>query len=58
MKKSHFTTPRTLDEACFLDPSDIYTTQAERRIQAGVDVLIAVVLGLVSAVFLFFGLSS
>lgn len=57
MKKSHFVTPRTLDEACFLDPSEVYVSPTERRIAAGMDVLCAVGLGLAGAVFLVMWLS-
>lgn len=57
MKKSHYTTPRTLDEACFLDPSAIYVAPMERRRRAAMDVLAAVGLGLAGAVFLVLWLS-
>lgn len=55
MKPTHYRTPRTLDEACFMDCS--YASPAERRIAAGLDVLTAVGLGLAGAVFLFYWLS-
>lgn len=56
LRPSHFRTPRTINEACFTDCS--YQTPTERRVAAGLDVLVAVLLGLAGAAVLFFGLSS
>lgn len=58
LRPSHFRTPRTIDEACFLDCRYIYRTPGERRLATGLDVLVAVGLGLAGALVLFFGLSS
>jgi hypothetical protein len=55
MKPTHLRTPRTLDEACFVDCS--YQSPIERRISSGLDVLFAIALGLIGAAVLFYGLS-
>lgn len=58
LRPSHLRTPRTIHEACFTDCSYIYRTPGERRLAKGLDVLVAVGLGLAGALVLFFGLSS
>lgn len=54
MKPSHFRTPREMHETVFYDTRYRHINQ---RIEAGLDVLTAVGLGLAGAVFFFFWLS-
>lgn len=58
LRPSHFRTPRTIHEACFTDCRYIYRTPIERRIEGGMQVLTAVGLGLLGAMFFFFWLSA
>lgn len=55
-RPSHLRTPRGIDETCFMDCR--YATPPRSNSDRALDILVAVVLGLASAVFLFFGLSS
>lgn len=56
LKPSHFSTPRSIHDAVFTDCR--YGTLPRSRAAILCDVLTAVALGIVGALFLFFGLSS
>jgi hypothetical protein len=57
LRPSHFRTPRTIHEACFLDCSYIYRTPGERRIAKATDIAFAAALGIAGASLLFYWLS-
>ena len=57
LRPSHFRTPRTIHEACFLDCSYIYRAPVQRQRERLADVAFAVALGLAGAVFFLYWLS-
>jgi hypothetical protein len=56
-RPSHERTPRTLDEACFMDCRYIYHSPVDRRRERIADIAFAAALGIAGASLLFYWLS-